>query len=135
MTIQLSVAARNARLDAIETIAGVSAKLMIYTGAQPASCAAAASGTMLVEFDLGADWADDAASGSKNFNSTPLSANADAGGTADHFRLYKNDGTTCVMQGSVTLTGAGGDLTLDNTNIAINQLVKITSFVMNEGGA
>jgi hypothetical protein len=47
MTVQLSVAARNARLDAIETAVGVSAILEIRSGAQPANCAAADSGTLL----------------------------------------------------------------------------------------
>lgn len=47
MTVQLSVAVRNARLDAIETAIGVSAILKIRTGAQPATCATADSGTVL----------------------------------------------------------------------------------------
>jgi hypothetical protein len=45
MAMQLSVAARNARLDAIETTAGASAVLKIFTGSPPANCAAADSGT------------------------------------------------------------------------------------------
>lgn len=44
MAIQLSVAARNSRLDAIETATGTSAKLLIFTGAVPANCAAADPG-------------------------------------------------------------------------------------------
>jgi hypothetical protein len=39
------------------------------------------------------------------------------------------------MQGSVTLTGGGGDLTLDNTNIAAGQDVLVTSFTYNRGNA
>jgi hypothetical protein len=52
MSIQLSVGARNAWLDAIETAIGASAKLHIYSGSIPASCATAASGTKLAEFSL-----------------------------------------------------------------------------------
>jgi len=55
-------------------------------------------------------------------------ASADAAGTAAHFRLYASDGTTCHLQGTVTATGGGGDLTLDNTSIASAQVVTITSF-------
>jgi hypothetical protein len=47
MAIQLSVAARNGRLDAIETELGSTPVLKIFTGAQPANCAAANSGTEL----------------------------------------------------------------------------------------
>lgn len=43
MSVQLSVAVRNARLDAIETTIGTGAILTIRTGAQPASCATANS--------------------------------------------------------------------------------------------
>lgn len=135
MTIQLSTGVRNARLDAIETAAGTSAKLRIYTGATPASCAAAEGGTLLVEFSLALDWAAAASGGSKSFNNAPLSSNAVAGGIAGHFRLMSSDGLTCHMQGTVTATGGGGDMTVDNTNIAASQMVNVTSFTLNEGGA
>ena len=46
MTVQLSVAVRNARLDAIETTIAASAVLKIRSGAQPANCAAADTGTV-----------------------------------------------------------------------------------------
>lgn len=52
MAIQLSVAARNARLDSIETTISTAAKLRIYSGAMPADCATAASGTLLCEMTL-----------------------------------------------------------------------------------
>ena len=45
--MQFSVPVRNARLDAIETQIGASAILKIRTGAAPASCATADSGTAL----------------------------------------------------------------------------------------
>ena len=118
MTIQLSVTTRNARLDSIETTAGTSAKLMIYTGSAPANADSSTTGSLLVQFNLASDWAANASSGSKSFNNTPISANASAAGTAGYFRLFKSDGTTCVMQGTVTATGGGGDMTIDNTNIA-----------------
>lgn len=131
MALQASVSVRNAMLDAIETAAGVSAKLRIYSGAAPASCGAAPSGTLLVEYALAADWAAVAAAGAKNFNNAPLSTAAAAGGTAGHFRLVDSTGATCHLQGSVTATGGGGDMTLDNTNIAAGQTVNVTSFTIN----
>ena len=47
MTTQLSVAARNAVLDAIETTIGTTPVLKIRTGDKPASCAAADAGTVV----------------------------------------------------------------------------------------
>jgi hypothetical protein len=47
MALQLSVAVRNAMLDAIESTIGTSAVLKIRTGAPPASVATADSGTVL----------------------------------------------------------------------------------------
>ncbi|MGA4923535.1 hypothetical protein, partial [Bacillus subtilis] len=52
----------------------------------------------------------------------------DATGTAAHFRIYASDGTTAHIQGTVTATGGGGDLTLDNTSIASGQAIAISSF-------
>lgn len=133
MPLQFSVGLRNNMLDQIEATAGASAKLQIYTGAIPVNCAAAASGTKLVEFTLAADWAAAASSGTKSFSGLPISANAVAAGVAGYFRIVDNAGTTCHMQGTVGTTGA--DLTLDNTNIAINQTVQVTSWSITAPGA
>ncbi len=135
MAIQLAVATRNARLDAIETEAGASAILKIRTGAQPANCAAADSGTVLATLNLPADWMAAAANGSKAMSGTWQDASADATGTAAHFRLYKSDGVTCVMQGSITGTGGGGDMELDNTSLAVGQQFTITAFTLTDGNA
>lgn len=133
MAIQMAVATRNARLDAIETEAGVSAILKIRTGAQPADCAAADSGTVLATFNLPSDWMNAAASGQKMKAGTWQDTTADATGTAAHFRLYKTDGVTCVMQGSV---GQGsGDLSLDNTSIVAGQQVTVNTFTLTDGNA
>jgi len=78
MSIQLAVSTRNARLDAIETDAGTSAIMKIRTGAQPASCAAADSGTVLAQLDLPSDWMAAASGGSKAKSGTWQDASADA---------------------------------------------------------
>lgn len=132
MAIQFSVAVRNARLDAWETAIGTSAVIRIRTGAQPANCAAADSGTVLASFSLGANWASDASGGSKALASVPLTTTGSAAGTAAHYRVYASDGTTCHEQGSVTATGGGGDVTVDNTSIASGQTVNITSWTKTE---
>ena len=135
MALQFSVAVRNARLDAIETTAGASAVLKIRTGAAPASCATADSGTVLSTVNLPADWMAAASNGSKAMAGTWQDAAADAGGTAAHFRLYASDGTTCHAQGTVTATGGGGDLQVDNTSFATGQQFTVTAFTLTDGNA
>jgi hypothetical protein len=135
MAMQLSVAARNARLDAIETAIGVSAVLKVLSGAVEANCAAANSGTVLATVALPADWMSAAASGAKSQLGTWSDVAADATGTAGHFRLYASDGTTCHMQGTVTATGGGGDMTVDNVSFATGQTFTVTSFTLTDGNA
>jgi hypothetical protein len=134
MTIQLSTNVRNARLDAIETVIGTAPRLVIYTGAQPANCAAAASGTVLATIVLPSDWMNAASSGSKTLLGSWTVA-ASGTGTAAHYRIYDSTVTTCHLQGSVTATGGGGDMTVDNTSIAAGQTVTVTSYALNEPNA
>lgn len=132
MAVQLSVAVRNARLDAVETAIGTAPRLKIRTGAQPANCAAADSGTVLADVTCPSDWAANASAGSKAFAGTWQDASADNAGTAAHFRLYASDGTTCHVQGTVTATGGGGDMTLDNAVLAAGQVFNVTSFTLTD---
>jgi len=134
MAVQLSVSARNAKLDSIETTVGTSPKLQIRTGAQPASCATADSGTLLCEITCPSDWAAAAASGAKAKSGT-WSGTGVAAGTAGHFRLKDSAGTTTHLQGSITATAGGGDMELDNTSIAVDQTVTVNTFTMNEANA
>lgn len=133
MALQLSTNARNGLLDAIETelITGGAPVLKIRTGSAPATCATADSGTVLASMNLPADPFAAAASGAKAKSGTWEDTSADAAGTAGHFRLYKNDGSTCVLQGTCSGTGGGGDLELNNTSIASGQAVSITTFTLN----
>lgn len=135
MTIQQSTTVRNAELDSIETTVGVSAVLKIFTGAAPANCGTADSGTKLVEFDLASDWAAAASAGAKALNNTPITATAAGTGTAGYWRLYESTATTCHMQGTVTATGGGGDATIDNTSITSGQTITITSWSLTAPGA
>jgi hypothetical protein len=55
-------------------------------------------------------------------------------GSAGYFRLKPTSvtGTNAVMQGSVTATGGGGDMTLDNISIASAQVVTVNSFTLTD---
>jgi sulfur carrier protein ThiS len=135
MAFQFSTDARNDALDAIETTIGASAVLEIRSGAAPADCATADSGDVLATLNLPADWLAAASNGTKVKSGTWEDASADAAGTAGHFRVKDNGGTTCHIQGTVTATAGGGDMTLDNTSIAAGQSITVTSFSITAGGA
>ncbi len=128
MAIKFSTTVANALLDQIETSVGTAAVLKIRTGSAPADCATADSGTVLASITLPSDWMAAASGGSKSKSGTWSDTSADATGTAAHYRLYASDGTTCHQQGTVTVTGGGGDLTLDSTSITTGQTVTISSW-------
>lgn len=135
MAFQFSTAARNAALDAIETAIGTSAILRIRTGAAPANCGTADSGTVLATATLPSDWLAAASAGSKALAGSWADSSADAAGNAGHFRIYDSGGTVCHIQGSVTATGGGGDMTVDNIVFAVAQAFSVTSFSISAGGA
>lgn len=134
MTVQLGTTLRNNMLDQVESTTGTSANLYIRSGAQPANCAAADSGTLIATIALPSDWMAAASSGSKAKSGT-WSATAAASATAAHFRIKDSGGTTCHIQGSVTATGGGGDMTVDNTSINSGQTVTVNTFTLNAGNA
>jgi hypothetical protein len=131
MAIQAKTTLRNGWIDAIETAVGTSGSLRIYSGSQPANCAAANSGTLIAHINLPSDWLVVSVEGVKSINNGPWQdTSADNAGTAEHWRLYSSqatmDGTTCVLQGSV---GQGsGDLSLDNVTVIAGQTISISTF-------
>lgn len=133
MALQLSVAVRNARLDAIESTIGTSAIMRIRTGAAPANCAAADSGTVVATLNLPSDWMAAASSGTKAMSGTWQDTSADATGTAAHFRIYDSAGTTCHMQGTVGTSGT--DLIVDSTSFTSGQSFSITAFTLTAANA
>ncbi|MGQ0565591.1 MAG: hypothetical protein ACT4OK_11040 [Gemmobacter sp.] len=133
MALQLSVAVRNATLDAIETAIGTAPTLEIRSGSVPASCAASDTGTLLASITLPSDWANAASGGAKTLLGTWQDASADAAGTAGHFRIKQ--GGTCHAQGTCSATGGGGDITFDNTVFAVGQEINIAGFTITAGGA
>jgi hypothetical protein len=74
-----------------------------------------------------------ASSGAKAKSGTWEDTSADNTGTAGHFRIYDSGGTTCHIQGTVTATGGGGDMTLDNVSISSAQDVVVTAFTLTAG--
>jgi hypothetical protein len=132
MAIQFSVAVRNARLNAIEATVGTAPKLKLFTLSPPTNCAASETGTLLCTLTLPSDWVGAGSSGATVIAGT-WTGTAIAAGTCAHYRLCDTAGTTCHEQGTV---GIGtGDLQLDNTSIAINQVISIPTWTTTDGNA
>ncbi len=121
----------NAMLDAVETAIGASAILLLRTGAAPANLAAASTGTVVATLNLPADWMSNASGGLKALLGTWQDSAADATGTVGHFE-FRSSGGTAHLRGSVTATGGGGDITLDNVNVNVGQSISITAFNLNK---
>lgn len=132
MGLQISDAVRNAQLDALTAQVGNGGKLRIYSGTKPANVAAAITGTMLAEHTLGTPFAP-AASGGVLSPNLPANVNAVATGTASHWRVYKSDGTTAVMQGDCATSAS--DMNLNTTAIVSGGPVQISSWTTTGGGA
>jgi hypothetical protein len=133
MPLKFDSGVRNAMLDAIETNIGTAPTLKIFTGSAPANCAAADSGTVLATLTLPSDWLAAASSGSKAKSGTWTDSSADASGTAGHFRIYA--GATCKMQGTVSGTGGGGDMTMSSTTLTSGFSFTINNFTLNAGNS
>lgn len=130
MTLGISVAARNAMLDAITTAIGSSGKVRIYSGTQPATGGTAT--TLLAELPLSATAAAAASSGVLTLNAITNDSSADATGTATWFRILTS-GNTAVIDGTVGTSGA--DLNLNTTSIVSGGPVAISSFTITAGNA
>lgn len=130
MATRLPTAARNAAADAVVDLADAgsgAATVQVRTGSQPASANDAATGTLLVTITLNDPAFGAASSGVATLDVDPeLTGTAVATGTAGWFRLLDSTGAT-VLDGSVTATGGGGDMTLASTSIASGAEVSITS--------
>lgn len=127
--IKLAVAVRNALLDGIATAAGNSGKVRIYSGSQPANAdASIGAATLLAELTCNATLAPAASNGVLTLNSITQDSSADATGTAAWFRLWKADGTTPIIDGTVGTSAC--DLNLNTVSLVSGGAVSCTSFTL-----
>lgn len=145
--MQFSTALRTSRAAQIETTIGASAILRVFdaaAGSVPANCAAASAGTIVVEMTLPADWATQA-SGVLSLAGVWQDASANATGNGRYFRVFDSAGTTCHLQGTVSISSGSGELKFNAPDagganaglpaFAAGQVVTISSFTITEGGA
>ena len=127
MAFQYSATLRTNQVGQLQSTISTGGTLKIFSGAEPANCAAADPAGLLVTINLPNTFL--TSSGGATTIAGTWSANASAGGTAQSFRMYDSGGT-CHIQGNVT-----SDLVLNNTNIASGQTVTVTSFTVTAGNA
>lgn len=135
MSLQFDTTDRNAWLTSLNTNLGASAVLNIYTGTPPASCAASATGTLLSNGVRGN------ASGWGSVTAGVLTAaaissdmNTVGTGVAGYFR-WLDASTNVRMQGTVTINGNGGDLTMNSTVITAGDTIAIAGWTITAPGA
>lgn len=124
-----------ASLDAGCALAN-SGKLRVYDGTQPADCNTAISTqTLLGEFTMPSTaFGASVASGTAPNRSAIATAGtisditAVATGTATWFRLFKSNGTSPLMDGSVGTSGA--DLNLTDVTITSGETMRVASYAI-----
>jgi len=114
------------------TTALASGSIKLFSGSVPANCAAADPAGLLASGNLPATAATN--TGGVVSRSGTWSFTGSAAGNIASFRLYDSGGT-CIHQGTVTATGGGGDMTVDNINIANGQTGSVTGYATTIGGA
>ena len=122
MTISHSTSARNSLADQIDTLVNGGSTdpqgdLVLIESAGPSD---------LVEFNLQDPAFGAASSGTITLQGTTISTTADAAGTVDQFEVRDKDNSV-IYSGTVTSTGGGGDLEMDNTTVTNGQSVELTS--------
>lgn len=140
MALQFSTSLRNNMMSTNSAITevwnallGSSATLTVATGSPPATCATAASGTLLATFTLNSSPFGVASGGAMVLGGLTLSATAGAGSasTPGYFRML--DGSAnCHVQGTCAI--GSGDLSFNGT-ITSGQTVQITGFTVTAPGA
>ena len=104
------------------------------SGTRPVTADTAPSGSLLASATLPADAFAAAAAHAISFIGTWSDSSADATGTASWFRIKRSgdSGTTNTtdkrLDGDIGATGSGADMELNNTSIAITQVVSVATY-------
>ena len=125
MAFQYGATLRNNQVSQIQTTVGAAGLLKIFSGAEPANCAAADPAGLLATIALPASFL--TSSGGVTTLAGVWSVAASATGTAASWRMY-DSGLTCHVQGNTT-----ADIVLNNQSITSGQTVSVTSFAVTAG--
>lgn len=130
MAFRLSTDTRNKACDAIvdDIDAGSGAgTIAIRTGTQPTNVGDADTGTLLGTLTFSDPAFGSASTGTATASTITSDTNADASGTAGHFRIKDSD-ANIVADG--TCGQGSGDLSFDNSTIVAGGTIAISSFTV-----
>lgn len=129
MAYTVNLSARNALLADIRTqCAGGFARF--YTGSRPADPDTVASGTLLAEVTLGSPAFAAPSGGSMALSGVPLEdTSANASGTVGYVR-FATSGGAGVADGTVTVTGGGGEVEMPDVDVTATEPFRITSLTI-----
>ena len=120
--MQLSIAGRNASLDAVNTLLN-GGTLEIRTGAA-AAIDSAPTGTVLATLTINATAFSSASTGSSTANAI-VDVTASSAGTAGHY-VAKNSSGNAVRNGTAGTSGT--DMILNSTTFGVGDNVSVTSW-------
>lgn len=128
--VKLTNLAANTKADALTALANAG-YLRIYDGTQPATGdTAIGAQVLLAELVFGGTAFGAASAGVAAANAITGDVSANATGTATWFRLFKTDGTTAILDGSVGTSGC--DLNLTTVSIVAGAAVNVSSLTLTE---
>ena len=132
MTTRIGTTQRNAACDAIvdSLDAGSGAGyIQVRTGSQPATVGTAATGTLLATLTLSDPAFGSASTGVATANAITGDTSIDASGTPGWFRAFDSS-NNAVIDGSVTITGGGGDMTFDSVTWVAGGAANMTGWTV-----
>lgn len=130
MSLDYSNATRHAQNEGLIAFAGSGAKFNLYTSFKPANAnTPITTQTLLVSMQIAGVFGTDV-DGTLTLGAV-TTTQAVATGTATFFRIFKSDGTTVVMDGTVGLSNA--DLILNIVDIIAAENVSISSGTLIRG--
>lgn len=138
MTVRLSTGTRNAIGDSgVGPLFDTDGAISFYTGSQPAAANDDVSGTLLGTCTFSADWIGAFAAGVGTVAAITNDSSADASGTPGWFRIHDvsegpggSSTTKRRIDGSVTATGGGGDITFNTTTWVAGGVISMTSLTL-----
>jgi hypothetical protein len=125
MTLRYNLALRNRKCSSVVDALN-NGTFEVRTGTQPANGSNAVTGTLLATIPLPANAFVDPVNGVAAKNGT-WTVKAVAAGIAGWGRFKSADGLES-MDVSITVTGGGGDLTLDDVDIVVGGNVTVSNF-------
>lgn len=129
MTAGISVATRNAMLNAITTQAGSAAVLNIYNGTRPATGGSVGASVVLASLTCAATFAPAAAAGVLTLNAI-TSGVATVTSTATWARLTTSGGTFVM---DLDVNTSGSDVNLNTTSIVSGATVSVSAATITAG--